>query len=100
VQPSLQVYENSIKVVLPKVNAKRDFRETSESYVRAGLKENENRILQLLEKKKAMNRQEIERALGLKRTQTGDLLKRLREMNLVTKVGSGAYVKYQLRSNR
>lgn len=95
-QPSLEVYENSIRVILPKVT----FESTSivsnvDSRI-FDLNENEKRIVTLLKKNELMSRSEIEVALGLKRTQTGDLLKRLRQLNIIVKVGSGSNVKYKL----
>lgn len=96
VQPCLEVYENSIRVILPKVTFESNSIESNVDSRMFDLNENEKRIVTLLKKYELMSRSEIEVALGLKRTQTGDLLKSLRQLNFIVKVGSGSNVKYKL----
>lgn len=96
VQPSLEVYENSIKVILPKVTIESKPHGTLIDARMFDLNENEKKIMELLKSAELLSRSEIEVSLGLKRTQTGELLKHLRGLNLVIKIGSGSNVKYRL----
>lgn len=96
VEPSFEIYENSIKVILPKIDAEFSSVGIASGAMRDALSVNEREILHLLENGGSFNRHEIEMKLGLKRTQTGDLLKKLRGINLVVKIGSGSQVRYKL----
>jgi len=96
VQPSLEVYENSIRVILPKVTFESTSIVSNVDSRMFDLNENEKRIVTILKNNELMSRSEIEVALGLKRTQTGDLLRSLRQLNFIVKIGSGSNVKYKL----
>lgn len=98
VNPEFEIHENSITVILPKTNqAKaRTYRPVELDVYE--LNENERLIYKLLESGDALSRASIEKELGLKKSQTIDLLSRLRELNLVAQIGRGRSTKYLLTS--
>lgn len=51
-------------------------------------------ILKYLSDGKEASRQEIQDALGLKKSHTSEMLSKLKKENLITSVGSGKGVKY------
>lgn len=97
VKPQFEINENSIVVILPKVNR------TEEKMIRPvdmdqyQLNENERLICKLLEKRGMLSRSEFENELGLKKSQTIDLIVRLRELQLVSQIGRGRATKYMLK---
>lgn len=98
VKPIFRVSENSIVVVLPKVNMGGLERQKYSAAVMEPLNANERRIYSLLKRDGAKGRNEIEVKLNLKKSQTSDLLRRMREKDLVVQIGNGRSTKYILSS--
>jgi len=98
VKPIFRVTENVIIVVLPKVNAEGMDNEKYLETMLVGLNNHEQRIFKLLERDGARTRKEIELMLNLKKTQTSDLLKNMRNQDLIVQIGSGRSTKYILSS--
>lgn len=97
-KPLFEINENSIVVILPKTNQPEEkyYRPVdSEAY---NLNENEQMIYTLLKTGDALSRSAIENALGLKKSQTIDLLGRLRELNLIAQIGRGRATTYVLKT--
>jgi ATP-dependent DNA helicase RecG len=99
VKPTLEVFENSVKITLSKVN-KENVSEDMNRSESIELNNRELEVVELLNSRGNLERREIEQYLDLKRSQTGDILKSLREKKLVMKIGSGSNVKYKIISNR
>lgn len=95
VEPSFLIEENSITIVLPKVNQNRNSQHIDTAN-RIDLTPNEKRIIELLKTHKSMTRRELETALDLKKTQTNVLIQRLKVNRLLIQVGGGRGIKYQL----
>ena len=93
VKPQFKVTENSITVILPMVN-QAGFVPGAETL--EALNSNERMIYNLLKMNSIMTRSEIELKLGLKKSQTVELLAHLRELKLVAQVGGGRTTAYKL----
>ncbi len=100
-KPRFEINENSIVVILPKVTLAEGKINRPADMDQYQLNENERLICKLLAQSEALSRPEIENGLGLKKSQTIDLIVRLRELRLVSQVGRGRATKYMLkRENR
>lgn len=66
-EPEFYIEENSITVVLPKINQNKERVASDKNNLPAELSENEIRILSLLAENESMTRQQIEEALNLKK---------------------------------
>lgn len=97
VEPSFIIEENSITIVLPKVNQKMNSQHSNTDYL-IDLTPNEKRIIELLKINNSMTRRELEVALNLKKTQTNELLQRLKANRLLVQVGSGRSTVYRIAS--
>lgn len=95
VEPSFIIEENSITIVLPKVNQKMNSQHSNTDYL-IDLTPNEKRIIELLKTNNSMTRRELEAALDLKKTQTNALIQRLKANRLLVQVGSGRSTVYQI----
>jgi ATP-dependent DNA helicase RecG len=93
VKPVFTITENSITVILPKVNSVQNDLKPD---VKRALKQNERLIYDLLQTNGAMKRADIELVLGLKKSQTVDLLNNLKEYQLISQFGNGPATKYIL----
>lgn len=98
VKPIFRVTENVIIVVLPKVNAEGMDNEKYFETILEDLNDHEQRIFKLLKRDGAKTRKEIELKLNLKKTQTSDLLRNMRNQDLIVQIGSGRSTKYILSS--
>lgn len=98
VKPIFRVTENVIIVVLPKVNVGGMDNEKYFETILEGLNDHEQRIFKLLKQDGAKTRKEIELKLNLKKTQTSDLLRNMRNQDLVVQIGSGRSTRYTLSS--
>jgi ATP-dependent DNA helicase RecG len=95
-EPEFYIEENSITVVLPKINQNKERVASDKNNLPAELSENEIRILSLLAENESMTRQQIEEALNLKKTQTNELIKGLKRSRKLIQVGSGRSTAYKL----
>ncbi len=93
-KPDFLIEENSITIVLPKVNQNKNRQHLDSN--RLDLTPNEIRIIELLKTHKSMTRRELETALNLKKTQTNVLIHQLRANRQLIQVGSGRGIRYQL----
>jgi predicted transcriptional regulator len=62
------------------------------------LKDNERQIVNLLLKREKLTRLEVEKELGLRKSQTIDLIKGLRELSIVEQIGRGRSTYYMLKT--
>lgn len=99
VKPKFEINENSIVVILPKTNQPEANAYRPMEPDAYELNENEQLIYRLLEAGNALSRSAIEEGLGLKKSQTIDLLSHLRELNLVAQIGRGRSTKYMLKGH-
>lgn len=98
VNPEFEIHENSIVVILPKTNQAEASTYRPVELDVYELNENERLIYKLLESGDDLSRATIEKELGLKKSQTVDLLSRLRDLNLVAQIGRGRSTKYVLKN--
>lgn len=83
-KPKYQVFENSILVVLPLLNAHTD------------LTEDERAIVNCLSRNQLATRNQLDKILGFNKAKTGRILKGLIEKDLIEKSGKGKDTKYRL----
>lgn len=83
-KPKYQVFENSILVILPVLNA--------HSY----LTEEEMAIVNCLNRNQLLTRSQLDKMIGFNKAKTGRILKRLLEKGIIEKIGKGKDTKYQL----
>ncbi|MCT4617862.1 MAG: hypothetical protein N4A62_00480 [Marinisporobacter sp.] len=98
VNPSFEISENTIKVILPNINSnsrETDFMNTRKMLIDE-LIGNEKSIVQYILREGSITRRKAETILSLKKTQTISLLNTLQEKGIVIKVGSGKGTKYIL----
>lgn len=94
VKPVFKITDNSITVILPKViNVSFE----QDKIAIKQLNPTQLKIYNLLRLNDGMRRSEIEAELGLKKSQTIDLLKGLRERSLIIQTGNGPNTKYSLK---
>lgn len=96
-KPRFDINENSIVVILPKVIQSEDKKIRAVDLDHHHLNGNERLICKLLEQGRGLSRYEIENGLGLKKSQTVDLIIGLRERHLVSQIGRGRATKYMLK---
>ncbi len=96
VTPEFRVGENSILVILPKVIAEEKVKERGATYLDS-LNDHELLIYRLLQKNGEMKRMDIEDALGLRKSQTVELIRHMRERQLIAQIGNGRTTRYTLR---
>lgn len=100
VYPVFEVSENSIKVVLPKVNGNyvSGVRENNLNLYKNYLNEHEHKLVKyLLEGHQNFNRKIAEELLQLKKTQTVEVINSLLEKEFIIKIGRGRNIKYVLK---
>lgn len=97
VSPEFQVGENSILVILPKVNQQKIVKDSEALYMK-GLNEHEQLIYKLLKRDGELRRSDIEGALGLRKSQTVELIRHMRERGLIAQIGNGRATRYILRN--
>lgn len=95
VKPNFIVSDNSILVILPKINPSNENRNDFSNLNH--LNDKENQIVYLLKQREKLTRQEIENELGLKKSQTIDIIKKLRDLNIVGQIGRGRSTYYVLK---
>jgi ATP-dependent DNA helicase RecG len=96
VEPSFQVMENSIRVILPKIKADA-FSEKSASYI-ANLNPEQEKALNFIRSSQGVNRMELEEYMGIRKTKATKVLNDLLGMGAVIKVGSGRDTRYKANS--
>ena len=96
-KPVFSVFENSILVILPKVNAKAN-EQAHDSKVKYISDDRESMVYKMLLSNGTLRRSDIEKALNLGRSQTGDILKSMGEKRLIIKLGNGRNTKYCIKA--
>lgn len=99
VVPSFKVFEHSVMVTLPKINSSISSEKQKNLIEMDHLNDKERMILMTLQEKGAMTRNQIEKKLGLKKSQTIDLIANLRSQKRVIQIGKGRATKYVLMPN-
>ena len=95
-KPSFSVYDNSILVVLPKVNG-RGREQVNDSITKFISDQRVAKVYEMLLANGTLTRVEIEKALKLGRSQTGDILKSMNERHIIVKLGNARSTKYALK---
>lgn len=83
-KPKYRVFENSILVVLPVLNAHSD------------LTEEERAVVNCLSRNQLVTRNQLDKMIGFNKAKTGRILKKLLEKDIIEKIGKGKDTKYQL----
>jgi len=95
-KPIFSVYDNSILVVLPKVS-ERGQEQVNDSKAKFFSDSREEKVYEMLLAKGTLTRVEIEKALNLGRSQTGDILKSMIERHIIIKLGNARSTKYAIK---
>ena len=95
-KPIFSVYDNSILVVLPKLNG-RGMEQVNDSNIKFLSDHREEKVYEMLLANGTLTRVEIEKALNLGRSQTGDILKSMNERHIIVKLGNARSTKYALK---
>ncbi|MCD4712679.1 MAG: putative DNA binding domain-containing protein [Clostridiales bacterium] len=99
IKPVFCVKENSVAVILPKFKAL-EINRVMESKQELPTDEREKKIYEMLMENNSLTRIEIEKALNLGRSQTGDILKAMKEKSYIVKLGNGRTTKYSINSKK
>ncbi len=94
VKPVFHVSENSVLVVLPRINYEHKTEDIILSDRISRLSEKEEIIYRLIENKGPIFRSEIENEIGLGKSQTIELINKLRSLQFITSVGQGRSTRY------
>ncbi len=94
VKPAFHVSENSVLVVLPRINNEHKTEDVLHSDRASRLSEKEEIIYRLIENKGPIFRSEIENEIGLGKSQTIELINKLRSLQFITSVGQGRSTRY------
>lgn len=93
VNPEFLIAQNSIKVILPKVNSKTDSTEAINN-AEKHLNEGERKIMKFVKSTGRITRKEAEEILSLKKTQTVQILGGMLDKGVLLKVGVGRNTSY------
>ncbi len=93
-KPAFHVSENSILVLLPRIPYDHETREIIPIDRTSRLSDKEEVIYRLIENKGPIFRSEIEKEIGLGKSQTIDLINKLRSLQFITSVGQGRSTRY------
>ena len=93
-KPKFIVSENSILVILPKVKIVEKKEKIVVSDRLERLTNKERMVFKALRNHGQMKRTEIEKELGLKKSQTIEIINNLRRMNLIAQIGNGRATHY------
>lgn len=96
IKPSFVIYENSVTVILPRINEASLSSGNSDMSNYKLTSDREKLVYELLKKNGTLARKDIEEALNLKRSQSGDLLKSMKDKRIITMVGNGRSSRYSL----
>ena len=95
VNPKFLIAQNSIKVILPKINHKTNSSEQLPlNKFETNLNENELKIMKYVKSAERITRKEAENILSLKKTQTAQILTEMVDKGLLLKVGAGRNTNY------
>ena len=97
-KPGFRVYENSILVTLPMICRSGNDSEQMVLEKPDSLADQELLICKAIGERGSVSRAELERELGLKKSQTSDIIARLRSRKLIAQVGKGRETRYVIRS--
>ena len=90
VQPVIETTSNAFKMVLPNMNAIAD----SAPKMATGVTRQMQKVLSYISEHGQITDEEIQSLLGIKKTRAFDLVKQMREMDLVQVIGRGAEKRY------
>lgn len=96
VKPQFEINENSIVVILPRIILPEENNYRPMGLDQYDLNDNEQLIYRIIDERGALSRSEIEDEIGLKKSQTIDLIQGLRELKLISQIGRGRTTKYTL----
>ncbi|MDP3487284.1 MAG: putative DNA binding domain-containing protein [Bacillota bacterium] len=97
VKPGFNVYENSIMVTLPMIGPRGHSSESAVLETPDHLTGKELLIFKVISERGAMSRVELEQELGLRKSQTSEIIAGLRSRGLVAQIGRGKDTKYVIR---
>lgn len=98
VKPSFIVYENSVTVVLPRNKMLSSTHNHGNNPIVDELNDREKLVYDLLKERGTLTRADIEKVFDLKRSQSGDLLKVMKEKHLIIMLGSGKNTRYSFKN--
>lgn len=93
VKPVFSIMENSIKIILPAADSRPDD-QVKEDYLAYGLSAGEEAVMDHVSEHGFVTRLEAEKILGLGKTQTYTVLRRMCEKRLLVRIGKGKDTKY------
>lgn len=93
VNPEFLIAQNSIKVILPKINQKTNSSEPLNKFGN-NLNENELKLMKYVKSAGRITRKEAENILSLKKTQTAQVLGEMVDNGVLLKVGAGRNTSY------
>ncbi len=93
INPEFLIAQNSIKVVLPKINHKTKFSEQF-NILENQLNESELKIMKYVKSAERITRKEAEEILSLKKTQTVQILGEMVNKGVLLKIGAGRNTNY------
>ncbi len=96
-KPKFIVSENSILVILPKIRSAKNIAGQADLNRLDRLTKKERQLYEAIKAQGTMRRVEIEKELGLKKTQTIEIINNLRNINLIAQIGNGRATKYILK---
>lgn len=90
VQPSIEVTQNTFKIILPNMNTAKPKKPVKKEKVTKQMQQ----VLMLIEEKGDVTEKEISNLLGLKKTRTFTVAKQMRDMGLIDVTGRGENKRY------
>lgn len=96
--PEFLIAQNSIKVILPKINDQITVEETFHK-IENQLNETELKVMQFVQSTGRITRKEAEAVLSLKKTQTAQILGEMLDKGVLLKVGAGRNTSYIANDN-
>jgi ATP-dependent DNA helicase RecG len=90
-QPTFKVFQNSIQIILPKLNITYMLSDS----MRSKLESEEDKLLNYIFSLEKVTRPEVEKYMGIKKTKATNLLKVLIDKNFIIKIGNGKSTYYK-----
>lgn len=87
IKPKIIVSDNDFKIILPNINYRSEFLETTGSY--------KDMIIKLLSEQETVTRKETEALLNVSQATAARVLKKMVGSGLIVAVGSGKNLKYK-----
>jgi ATP-dependent DNA helicase RecG len=96
VKPEFHISENSIQVILPKISRSVEQDGDSALQLLGLLNEQERKLYGYIQKTGSITRIDAENFLGLKKSQTFEVIKQLKKLRLIVQTGNARTTKYKV----